>query len=359
MVNEHYVPQSYLRLFAPDGEGVISRYGLTDKHPGDEYRRPKDRYSIRKAASRKDFADGLLEGNDTVRTEQAVIEAIRTLLRGESLSRDDVACISQFLAFQHGRGPSFKLQFEARNLLSEITEHEEDDLNVNPDIEWEAALAHNANSGHETLQHMGWLLVTNDSNIPFITSDQPVVHYFSRDFDDVESTPQTLEGREIHCPLSPEQLLVLLDPSYFHVDSQHPETEIQQVTVEDAHEIQKWNQLQCINAFQEVFGPVGHGQMLERIVERLCEAFPDEEFVRGTAADFEAIQRAQYVGSGQFLRDDNTDVTAEMEWYAETGKQILQARRKEANALWTFDHQLELVEGRQRNSPRVGYWSNL
>ncbi len=34
MVNEHYVQQSYLRLFAPENEGVVSRYSLVEKHGG-------------------------------------------------------------------------------------------------------------------------------------------------------------------------------------------------------------------------------------------------------------------------------------------------------------------------------------
>lgn len=32
MVNEHIVPQAYLRNFAPDEEGLISRYSLIDEH---------------------------------------------------------------------------------------------------------------------------------------------------------------------------------------------------------------------------------------------------------------------------------------------------------------------------------------
>lgn len=74
------------------------------------------------------------------------------------------------------------------------------------------ALYHSANHGHETLQHMGWLLAQNKTETPVVTSDLPVVHYFHQDFEDVDKVNWELQGRQIFCPLAPDRILILLDP---------------------------------------------------------------------------------------------------------------------------------------------------
>lgn len=346
MVNEHYVPQAYLRLFAPEGKGLIARYSLVEKHGGGDYKPPIDRYSVRKAAATGEFADELLESDETNRAENAMIKALRKIPAGEDLSQTDIAHLSQFIAFQQDRTAEAKLHFDAREkLLGEIGEPS--------DGYWESVLAHNAQQGHESLQYMGWRIVENESDVPFITSDAPVVHYFEADRDDIKTTKYQFEGRQIFCPIGPDNLLLLLDPTRFRVQGQFPKTEIKSVTIGDENEIRKFNFLQGVNAFQEIFGPVDTGNLLERTIKALCQVFPDEDYIRGNWSDLETIQKAQELAAG------GIETESELEWYVETGNRIIGSRRKKAQAIWNFTHNLSLIDDLQRDNPNSGYWDRV
>ena len=99
MVNEHYAQRSYLRLFSPANEGVISRYSLVEKHGGGDYYDPIDRFSVEKAASSENYADGLFESNETTQAEKAMVESLRKMDNERDLSEGDIANISQFIIF--------------------------------------------------------------------------------------------------------------------------------------------------------------------------------------------------------------------------------------------------------------------
>ncbi|WP_340102311.1 DUF4238 domain-containing protein [Salinibaculum salinum] len=337
-INEHYVPQSYLRLFSPPGRDIISRYSLKDKHGGGEYYPPYDEYSIKTAASEVGFADGWLEGNDVTEAENEMIGTIRKLRDRVSLTERDISSLSGFIAFQKSRTPTSKLHFEGRQLLGDIIDNKAEFLDFDLDQGWETVVTHNANSGHEALQHMGWVLIENDTSTPFITSDDPIVHYFDCPFEEVDTAIFQMENREIYCPLGPDLLLVLLDPSVFDVGSQYPSTDIQRVAVDDAVEINKVNFLQTINAFREIFGPVDYGDYLEDIVETLCDRFPDEAYIRGPARSLREIEVAQRVGSGHIESEK------EKEWYLSKGREITRSRQKKTRAIWEFKHEIGLIE---------------
>jgi len=352
MVKEHYVPRSYLRQWAPPDEGLVSRYSLVETHGGGDYYPPKDRYSINKAAAAEGFANEWFENDETAKIEKEMIEAIRKITEHEPLSEDDVGRLSQFLAFQHSRTPQSKLHFEARQRLEQADVDIPDRVPDQSESGWLDTLHYNANHGHESLQHMGWKIVENESDLPFITSDKPVFHYFEQSFEDVNSTDEDLHGREIFCPLSPNYLLILLDPEVFRVENQFPDTKIDRVSVSDRKEIYKFNMLQGVSAFQEVFGPVGEGDLLEETVENLCDAFPHEDFIRGNRGDLESIEAAMEFASGmETMRDYLTYVTEY--------KHITDSRRLESHAVWNFSHSLNIIENLRREDPMIGYWEEL
>lgn len=110
---------------------------------------------------------------------------------------------------------------EIRRLLSESIDNRTNIPGVSLDQGWQSILAYNVNEGYQSLQHMGWVHAINNTDRPYITSDRPVTHNFFLDFNDVESTTLQLEGREIYCPISPNNALVLLDPSWY--DEQNKE----------------------------------------------------------------------------------------------------------------------------------------
>jgi len=350
ILNEHYVPQAYLRLFAPENEGLISRYSLVEIHGGGDYYPPADRYPIKKAASHEGFADGFLETNQTNNAEKANVESIRRVVSQSDLREQDIAHLSQFIAFQQSRSPPSLLHFEGRQFLNEYLDGKTSDLEMDLDLGWRQVVQENASEGYESLQFMGWRVVENQTNVPFITSDNPVVHYFGMDFEEVNNSIIQMEGREIYCPLDPEHYLVLLDPVRFDVGPQYPDTDIKSIQIHYPREIQKFNLLQVVNAFQEIFGPVGEGPLLEKLVEILCNAFPDEDFIRGNRADIDTIRYAQYIGSGNIPKD--------REWYMKNGMHITTARRKKSHSLWSFNHGISMVSDLMRDEPLDGYWSD-
>jgi len=216
MSKEHYVPQSYLDTFAPQNDSCVSTYSLVKKHAGGDYYPPLDRYPIKKAAAIEGMVDGWFESDETTKTEKEMISSVRKVLNNDQLEDEDIGRLSQFVAFQKTRTPASILHYEARQHLPGFNDGTRFDGIEKPfEEDWKNALYHNANEGHESLQHMGWLVVENDTDIPFITSDDPVTHYFDCDRDELEAVDMDLHGREVYCPLGPNHLLVLPTPAAF------------------------------------------------------------------------------------------------------------------------------------------------
>lgn len=358
MAKEHIVPQAYLQNFAPDGEGLISRYSLIDKHGGGDFHPPRNRYPIRKAASYEDFAKGLLEDGDTNIAEREMISTIRDILDGEVLSAKDVPGVSSFISFQTTRSINSRLYYSAKERLpfDEFSEGVQD---------WPSAVSYNTSEGHTLLQYMGWVLIENKTNLPFFTSDEPVVEYHGKQFENVDSMAKEMIGRQIFCPIGPDHLLLLLDPSLYDLDGllwdvdpeggvqQLPDEMFTRIEVMDRNEIWKFNFLQPLNAYREIFAPVGNGDRLERAVERLCSAYPDDDFVRGNTPDFEKMLRAYIIGAS------GPDSQEQREWYQKVGSDIIASRSKKVKALEHFSHSISVINDLEVESPDLEYWDEI
>lgn len=346
MVNEHYVPQAYLRFFAPEGEGLISRYSLVEKHGGGDYKSPNNRYSVRNAASAEGFANGFLETDATTSAEKRMVRSLEKLQKAKELSEGDIAIISKFIGLQFSRTPDSKLHFDAREQLAELTGSEIDQY-------WESTVKHNADEAYDSLQFMGWIIVENESNTPIVTSDVSVVNYFDADREEIDGHSFQFEQRQIFFPIGPKHQLLLLDPSHFQIESQYPHTEVERTSITDSKEIHKFNLLQGVTAFQEIFGPVDEGELLEDTIETLCDAFPDEDYIRGNRADLGTIQKAQDFASG------GIETQEDLAWYSEKGKPLINSRTKKAKALWNFSHSISMIDDLYRDSPNLSYWDDL
>jgi|GEM_PF-1199357 len=358
MVNEHIVPQAYLQNFAPDEEGLISRYSLTDKHEGGDYYPPRDRYPIRKAASYENFADGLLENGEANIAEREMINTIRNILDGKVLTAKDVPGVSSFISFQITRSIGSRLYYSAKERLplDEFNEGVQD---------WPSAISYNTSEGHTLLQYMGWVLIENKTDLPFFTSDEPVVEFHGKEFDNVDSASKELIGRQIYCPIGPDHLLLLLDPSLYDVEGLlyelNPEEDIEQlpdemftrIEVSDRSEIRKINLLQPLNAYREVFAPIGNGERLERDVDLLCSSFPDEDFVRGNTPDFEKMLRAYTIASS------GPNSPEQRNWYLREGMDIIGSRRKKVKALENYTHSISAISELEMENPDYEYWDEI
>jgi len=351
-VLEHYVPRGYLRHFAPNDSDVISRYSLVEKHGGGDYYPPRERYPIKKAAALEDFAEGWLETDDTSYAEREMIESVRKLSTDEKLTEDDIAGISTFIAFQHSRTPKSKLFYFARQRISHLLDENRPELPDKYESEWKNAVVHNVEQGSQAFQFMGWRIVENHTDIPFITSDKPDIHYFQADFEDVSSTSTQMRGREIFMPLDADHTLIMLDPESFRVEGQHPGTEVERLQISDRKEIHKLNLLQGVNAFQEVFGPVGEGTYLKEIIEVLTEYYPHENCIRGNQGDLETLMRATELAS-------KNKSNAEQKLYEQEYKSTIQARRYKTHAIWMLNHNLRFVDNLRRRDPVEGHWEEI
>ncbi|WP_080506898.1 DUF4238 domain-containing protein [Halorubrum distributum] len=358
MVNEHIVPQAYLQNFSPDGKGLISRYSLLDKHGGGGYHSPRDRYSIKKAASYEDFAGGFLENDETNNAEKEMIRTIRSILNGKVLTAKDVPGVSTFISFQTTRSINSRLYFTAKERLP----FEEFNKGIQ---DWLSAVSYNTSEGHTLLQYMGWVLIKNKTNLPFFTSDEPVVEVQGENVEKPKETSNKMVGRQIFCPIGPNHLLLLLDPSAYDVEGLlhqvEPEDGIENVPdeifyrfeVDDPDEIWKINLLQPLSAYREVFAPVNNGEMLEKSVDVLCSAFPDDDYIRGNSPDLGKMFKAYAIAAS------GPESQAEREWYQREGFNIMKSRKKKVKALGEFSHSISLTTDLAVASPDYDYWSSI
>lgn len=349
MVNEHYVPRSYLQLFAPGDEGLISRYSPVEIHEGGDYRSAYDEYSIRKAASMEGFADGWLEQDEVTRMENAAKQIFEKLQETTILDEEGIVTISQFVTFQGDRTPSTRRHYETRQLLGDLVDNATELNDLTLADGWDKILVRNATEGQEQLQHMGWILVKNETDTPFITSDEPLAQYFAQDFEAVGNSVKQVEGREMYFPISRDYLLVFLDPSRFEQTGQYPDTKIDKLTIGDPTDIHEVNQLQVFSASREIFGPVDCGDYLEKIVDELIAEFPDEAYIRGYTGELERLQLAYSLAVG----------FANSPWYRKFGKPIIRAEQKNAHAIWEHDHDIGFVHELRREEPITDYWDNI
>jgi len=342
-VNEHYVQESYLRLFSPVDEGVIARYSLVEKHGGGDYYDPIDRFPVREAASSENYANRFFEGDETNRAENAMVKALRKIIDTKTLSEKDIAHISQFIVFQRDRSPRAKT---FHRLKEEISQTAGIPIRGN----WESVIELDSGERHEGFQFMGWRVIENETDLPFFTSDGPVVIYQEEYPGGGLGEGFQFTGKEVFCPVNPDKLLLFLDPNTFDVEPQHPSTDIPRIKVDDREQIWKFNLLQGISAFHEIFGPVGSGDELERMIEVSCKHFPDEDYIRGTRWDTEQILEAQKSGFREAtFRPEQLTIPPE-------DREIITATKKASDARWMLNHNISLIDELRRENPIDEYW---
>ena len=259
----------------------------------------------------------------------------------ETVTKSDGA--KHVLIFQRDRSPKAKTFHRLRHELFQAA-------GVPIEADWESVIQIDSQERYEGFQFMGWRVIENKTDLPFFTSDSPVVMYQDekpdRDvFDELQFT-----GKEVFCPISPDKLLLLLDPNTFNVEPQYPSTKVSRVELDDPQEVWKFNLLQGINAFHEIFGPVGFGEKLESMINLLCKQFPDDDYIRGNRWDTERILAAQRHGFREATdRPEQLTIPPEE-------REILVASKKVAGAPWMHKHKISLIDQLRREEPIDDYW---
>lgn len=327
VVNEHYIPQSYLRQFALDNANLISRYSLTDMHGGGDYY-ASGRYPISKAASEEGFADGHLEQGEVTDAEGAILNVFRKLKNRETLTGDEYGNLSWYIGLQFERTPKQQMFRQTADGLSRHTDEFESGG-------WTETIEKVTSGGHKNLQQFGWLLIENRTAQPLITSDHPVVTYSTQHPNQDANSNKNVE---IFYPIGPNHLIVLLHPTQYDVEPLYPEKQLRQLVIESPTEIHKLNLLQPLSAFSEIFGPVGEDEYLDRLVTTLCNAFPNPDYVRGPQCSREDMRWARE------LAIEHYSEVAGTEWYNESIRPIFKAENRESMALTDYSHNLSFVE---------------
>ncbi len=197
---------------------------------------------------------------------------------------------------------------------------------------------------------MGWRIIENETDLPFFTSDGPVVIYEEEYPGGGLKEGFQFKGKEVFCPVNPDKLLLFLDPDTFDVEPQHPSTDIPRIKVNDRKEIWRFNLLQGLSSFHEIFGPVGTGDKLERMIEVMCKHFPDEDCIRGTRWDTERILEAQRSGFREATsRPEQLTIPPE-------DREIITATKKASDARWMLNHNISLIDELRRENPIDEYW---
>lgn len=336
-MNEHYVPQLYLRRFAPVNEGLISMVSLTETHYGGGYC-SNDGYSVRKSASEEGFANGFFEKSPFTDMEDYITPIFEKLVHNETLTETECGALSRFIAFQFERTPEQKQIYEIQNLLREYT----GSFNLgNRFADWRHATVDATKHAHKRLQHYGWVVVENRTEEPFLTSDTPVVSYV--DTENVSSDVSAVD-REIFYPIDPEHALVLLHPDRFKVHSLYPSAEVKRMCVDSVTDVRRMNCLQVLSSSEEVFGPVGNTEYITEMIELTRSEVPSESHVRGPQCSNNRFRLAVLVTLGEYDRLRSTH------WYESELAPVITAFENHSEALHVFTHELEFVTQLRRES---------
>jgi hypothetical protein len=229
--NQHFVPQFYLRNFSGSRKTIgclhLSSGKIIHAAP------------IRSQCSHDYFygTDGkaektlaLLEGSFSEIFKRIITTGMLPLF-----DSNDMQTILLFISIQRARTEEAasilmsSMNMVTKEIFMEIAKKNgfpEDQL---PTLTTENPVGHTlrmAVDSYPLLQDLGIKLVHNGTNIPFITSDHPVIFYnrFFENNENNESSGSTgifSAGLQIFLPISPKYLIVLFDTSLYSMANKH------------------------------------------------------------------------------------------------------------------------------------------
>lgn len=256
IVQQHYVPQFYLKEFKTPQKNRCQVFCF-DKKSGSIFL-PK----VSKVAAERYFYD--LDEDQSFekalgKFEDKVIGSYRALLKFKSLTKItpiDKATIAYFIAIQHSRTR------RTRNIIKDASEkvlEQAQELGIEPD---EIVRELSTEGGAKQFQYhlmgmvsskftklllkMKWTLVINQTEIPFWTSDSPLIYYNSLPFNKYDGQGFERIGSELYFPLNPKLSLAILDERIYQEISD-------EIVVDNRDEIVFYNHLQVLNSKRFIF----------------------------------------------------------------------------------------------------------
>jgi len=258
---QHYVPQSYLKLFSQDGKHLWI-YNLKSK---DSFQAP-----IKNLCYKKYFYGKDLEVENALSpVEQKQVEILRKLINTQDFANfgpEDFDHIRLFLLLQSNRTKDEKIisnkyteifisnfvkpLMKSREDLKRkgITEEFIDSLEITfPTDHMLAMLV--ALTGVELIRDLEPILIINKSNKNFICSDAPVVLYNYIKIKNTSTTGLQFPGLQIFCPLNKDILLLLIDKNLYDLKRGTGST----IFINRDSDVDSINKLQLVNCLDNVF----------------------------------------------------------------------------------------------------------
>lgn len=271
--NQHFVPRFYLKWFSIDRNDKAIRV----------FNKKLDKFipsaSLYNQASKKYYygEDGELE-DDLAFSEGIFVERLRAILETETLppySSREHRTLLHFTVMTEFRNPIKKTAMEkvteiVGDYAKQHVNFPDDYRNSGIKLGLKDPVAYalsNHNKSVLMISDLHIKLLKNTTNIPFITSDNPVVHYnqFLEQNTKLEGiTGYGIKGVQIFIPLSPTYMLMLYDSQVYYVGKRKSKV----VSISNPAEIDQLNVLQFLNSDVTCFG---NGQVTEEYMKRLYE----------------------------------------------------------------------------------------
>ncbi|MBB4223954.1 DUF4238 domain-containing protein [Variovorax guangxiensis] len=297
--NQHFVPRLLLRHFTTGGAEEVQIFDSTRNRVRSS--------SIRRVLSRNYFYDddNTVEDFLAEKIESPAATAINAIVADPSRAIEPgLPALLTFVAVQMARTPG--TQSQALGLIdgfSSVFFEQLAELNGHPtewmrNLKWRPTderamrnqLLMRSTLNRWLLEDLSWHVLSNGTELPFVISDHPAVHYnwYLRDCDDLSYTGITKRGVQIFLPLSPSITLALIDKSVYKFG----EKGSSHTVLSDKRDIELLNSLQFRSRQDFVVFP---SAMDVGYVQRSCAEIPASSLMIARAGKTDPVS----IGGGK------------------------------------------------------------
>ncbi len=250
---QHYVPQFYLRNFAIKRKKGFFIYCF------DKVTRKIFRPNVKNVANQTGFYDFIALNGDETSIEDLFNDveaktkiAIQAIIESPTLSTlsENRITLANFFALQESRTLAFR-DIHEDIIRGANLRFQKDDFTLPTPIENDTKefqarfLIETSTTFANVLLELKWILVTNRTNKPYWTSDNPIFRYNPHKSEFVGNLGLKSSGIQLHIPINPWFTVIICDPfEYAHIDFE---------TIAEPPNIDFNNSGQVLNSRQYIF----------------------------------------------------------------------------------------------------------
>lgn len=283
-INQHFVPQFLLKHFSSGTDQVVQVLDSTrQKHRDTSIRRVlSQNYFYDNDNTVENFLAEKIEGPAASIIDSIVEAPMRPIEAGNP-------ALLTFIAVQMARTPGTKVQaLSAIDGFSGVLFRQHAEIKGYPieeveNLKWRPSddrSLHNrillrSTTHRWLLEDLSWHVLSNNTELPFVISDHPVVQYnwYLRASDAPSQTAMTKRGVQIFLPLSPSVTLALIDKDIYKFGEKRSIHSV----LNDRKDIELLNSLQFRSRQDFVVFPVG---MDPKYIDRKCQEIPANSLFR-------------------------------------------------------------------------------